>query len=206
MKKNILFILDPAHGRDVAGKCSPNGWIKEWSYSRDFIKDLMKEMGLRDLSVMNPIRQEEEPGLSARRNLYNAIQTDGDKFVISIHLNAAGSGSGWMDARGWEIFTSRGHTRSDEMATVIFNQVKSDFPEMKMRPGYWDPAESKNDPDKEANFTVLTGSRYYACLIELGFMDNRDDLCMLINPAWRSEMIRSIATACQDIKKQYDEK
>ena len=204
--KNIIFILDPAHGRNVSGKCSPNGWIKEWQYSRDFIKDLMKSMNEADLSVMQPIRQEDEPGLSFRKNLYNKIETESDKFVLSIHLNAAGDGSSWMNARGWEIFTSRGHTKSDEFATIIHDHVKAYFPEMKIRSEYWDPKEKKKDPDKEANFTVLMGNDYYANLLELGFMDNREDITMLINPAWKQLMIKSITAACVKIKKTYYEK
>ena len=197
----IHFLLDPAHGQNTPGKRSPNGWIKEFNYSRLFIKELKAKMLENNLLVSIPITSKNEIGLSARAKLYNEFKSTQKKFVISIHLNAAGSGADWMSAQGFEIWTSRGHTKSDEFATLIFNQVKSYFPETKMRAGTWDPKEKKQDPDKEANFTILMGANYYAALLELAFMDNREDFKNIINPLWRQTMVNAITSACIEINK-----
>jgi hypothetical protein len=37
-----------------------------------------------------------------------------DTFVVSIHVNAAGSGRMWHSATGWCAYTFPGHTESDK--------------------------------------------------------------------------------------------
>ena len=36
--KSLCIILDPAHGNDVKGKCSPDGTHKEYLWSREICK------------------------------------------------------------------------------------------------------------------------------------------------------------------------
>ena len=195
----IVFLLDPAHGKETPGKRSPNGWVKEYQYSRLFISELKEELQKQNLTAQIPITKQTEIGLLARAKLYNEIPSEEKKFVVSIHLNAAGDGTEWKNAQGFEIWTSRGHTKSDDFATEIFNQIQTDFPETKMRAGTWDPKEKQTDPDKESNFTILMGANYYAVLIELAFMDNEEDFKKIINPIWRAKMIQSITKACVKI-------
>ena len=41
--------------------------------------------------------------------------------MVSIHCNAAGNGSDWMIARGWEAWTSVGKTKADKLATCLYD-------------------------------------------------------------------------------------
>ena len=71
-------------------------------------------------------------------------------------------GNEWCTARGFEIYTTKGQTRSDLFATVIFEQLQEDFP---TADGYKHRTDSSDgDPDKEANFTVLMGNNYWGVL------------------------------------------
>lgn len=187
----LIFILDPPHGNDVHGKRSPDGELEEWKYGREFIKDLKERMIDELFTIAIPVREEHEIGLQNRIDRYDKIKK---AVVISIHLNAAGSGSVWMNARGFEIWTSKGETKSDQLATIVFNQVKADFPKMKMRPNTWDPKEEVKDPDWEANLKVLM-SKHPSMLIELGFQDNKEDKEMLQDPEFRKRMIESLIKA-----------
>lgn len=90
-------------------------------------------------------------------------------------MNAA-PGQGWQQARGIEIWTSKGQTKSDEYATKIFialrNEFEKDFSDFKL---FWRADMSDGDIDKEANFTELL-SKHPSVLLEFLFMNNKTDL------------------------------
>jgi N-acetylmuramoyl-L-alanine amidase len=94
------------------------------------------------------------------RRANEIYQTDGRCIYLSIHANAGGR-------RGWEVFTSKGETRSDRIATVFYDMINEEFPETRMRPD-----TSDGDPDKEAQFDVLANTKMPAVLTENFFMDN----------------------------------
>ena len=79
-----------------------------------------------------------------------------------------------MSAQGWCVFTSKGKTKSDDIATYVWNEMKAEFPDRKMRLD-----TSDGDVDWEANFTMLYNTKCPAILTENFFMDNKDD-CKLI--------------------------
>ena len=47
-------------------------------------------------------------------------------LLVSIHCNAAGNGE-WMSARGWSAYTSKGKTKSDELATMLYEEAEQNF-------------------------------------------------------------------------------
>ena len=44
MKKRLTVILGTAHGKNVAGKRSPDGIFQEWQYSREIVEQLRSEL------------------------------------------------------------------------------------------------------------------------------------------------------------------
>ena len=44
MKKRLIVILGTAHGKNVAGKRSPDGIFQEWQYSREIVEQLRSEL------------------------------------------------------------------------------------------------------------------------------------------------------------------
>ena len=108
---------------------------------------------------------------------YNEMTNAQDRAVIiSLHANA----SMHHDARGFEIWTSKGETLADKYATIIGEEFKSDpvlvdsFP---FRADYY----RDGDLDKEADFYVLKRTVAPAVLVEHGFFDNIEDAVLLIN-------------------------
>jgi len=86
-------------------------------------------------------------------------------FFHSIHANADIQIS---KASGIEIWTTKGETKSDKLATVYFNSLKSvGWP---MRADM-----SDGDVDKESEFFVLKHTNMPAILTETGFYTNRDE-------------------------------
>jgi len=104
---------------------------------------------LNDVSLSERVR---------RANAWNS-----NAVYVSVHANA---GRG----RGYEVFTSPGQTRSDAIATRFLRSFAQVFPEANLRTDI-----SDGDPDKEANFTVLTDTSMPAILTENFFMDNEQE-------------------------------
>ena len=173
MKK--VFLLDSGHGGIIddiymtQGKRSPrwpNGsQLFEGEFTRAIVKRILGWSMLFGINCIDIINSEEDVSLSARVRKANEYIFLGSANVVyvSIHANAGGG-------RGIEVFTSPGQTASDEIATVFLKKLGIVFPDVRKRTDY-----SDGDPDKEANFYVLTKTKMPAVLTENFFMDNKDE-------------------------------
>ena len=200
MKKNIIIILDPAHGADVKGKRSPDGRHREFAWSRARVKSLRAILTDLGYEVYVTTESENEPGLSKRKNFATQIRKGEKKLLLSLHNNAAGS-SGWMTPRGVEVYTTPGITKADICADYILGQLKKDFPEIKMRYN----RDVKLERDKEAKFTVLMGADYMGVLIEWLFQDNKDDVELLMDSETNRKFEGSIVDAIENINGYFKE-
>ena len=186
--RNLVIILDPAHGSDVKGKQSPDGTHREYIWSRSICKELKPKLEKLGFRVEFTNTSDLEIGLSKRKNIADNIEASNKevKFLLSLHNNAAGDGSKFMLASGVEIWTSKGKTNSDIFADIIFQTLINNFDDVKPR------RHSKDQTSKEENFTVLTGRHYYACLLEWLFQDNEDDLIKLKSPVINGKLVDSL--------------
>lgn len=198
--KNLTIILDPAHGANVKGKCSPDGTHREYLWSRERVHKLETLLISAGYRVFLTTDSNDEPGLSKRKEVAN--KTEGSKkLLISLHNNAAGDASKWMQARGVAVYTTKGETKSDKCAEVIIRHFEKDFPELKMRK--YSP--KKMEEDFEENFTVLMGSNYMAVLIEWLFQDNKEDVELLGNPSVNRRMEYSLLDAIEELDQKFSE-
>lgn len=196
MMSKYTYILDPAHGKNVAGKRSPDGKHREYLWSRWFIESILVDMRSKHYDFEYPLQDEEnEIGLSARKEIYNKIQTGKPKIVISFHNNAAGMGNKWMNARGFSAYTSKGQTKSDTFAEIMIDQFIKRFPNLRTRIETID-----GDKDYEANFTVLMGN-YFAILLEILFQDNIEDVIVLNSPAFLRDLVDWFYASLEIIEK-----
>lgn len=195
MKKNVIIILDPAHGADVKGKCSPDNRHREYRWSRDRVKSLAPVLINLGYEVYTTTDSENEPGLSKRKNFATQIRKGSRKLLLSLHNNASGSGERWMSARGVEVYTTPGVTDADVCADYILSQLKKDFPEIKMRYN----KDAYLERDKESKFTVLMGADYMGVLVEWLFQDNKEDVEVLTNPEMNKRFENSIVDAIEKI-------
>ena len=184
----LCCILDPAHGRNVIGKMSPDGLHKEYEWSRKRCKELERILKDNGYKVEYTTTSDNEPGLTFRKNIASSLKANGlTKLLISLHNNGAGDGTQWLNATGVEIYTTPGKTKSDDYAKIVYDQLQKDFPNLKFR-GL-----------KEADFTVLKGSGYYAMLIEWLFQDNKKDIELLEDDKINKKLINSIFIAIETI-------
>ncbi|MBQ7574987.1 MAG: N-acetylmuramoyl-L-alanine amidase [Bacteroidales bacterium] len=173
----MKILLDNGHGFDTPGKRSPDGHFREYAYNRYLaflIHERLNAIGL-DVKILVPER--EDISLKERCRRVNKICQQLGKnqvILISIHVNAAGNGQNWLDARGWSCFTARGRTKADELATCLYEAAKNHLPGMKIRTDFTD-----GDPDIEKDFYIIRHSSCPAVLTENLFMDNRQDVAFL---------------------------
>lgn len=193
--KNIVIILDPAHGADVAGKRSPDGKHREYQWSRDRVHNIHAMLTALGYEVYRTTTSENEPGLSKRKLAATSFAKGKRKLLLSFHNDAFGNGSDWKFARGFSLWTTRGVTSSDKCSDIIFSQLKKDFPTIPSR-AY---GNSDLNRDFEENFTVLTGSDYMAVLIEWLFQDNKEDVKLLMDSSINRAFEKSIVSAIEKI-------
>ena len=169
----MKILIDNGHGIQTKGKRSPDGTLLEYAYTRDLarrIVSILKSQGY-DSELLVP--EDDDIPLSERVRRINAhCQALGKSNVIliSLHINAAGDGTKWMNATGWSCYTCKGKTESDRLATCLYEAAIKNFPGRCIRKDY-----SDGDPDWEENFYVLRHSLCPAVLTENFFMDSLSD-------------------------------
>lgn len=186
-----IIILDNGHAKSTPGKCSPlfedGTRFYEYEFSRDIVKRIankLEELGIKYYIIVPEI--EEDIALSKRANRANKIceQFGANKcMLISVHANAAGMGDKWMSARGWSVWTTRGVTKSDAIATMFYEEAEKILPKynMTLRKDTTD-----GDPDYESNFTIIYKALCPAILTENLFQDNKTDVQFLMSDAGRN--------------------
>lgn len=178
--KNVIILLDPGHGSNTPGKCSPDKSIYEWKWAREeaaLIQIQLKALGF-DARILVP--EEKDIPLSTRVARANKIWEENGKnkkgkyvFLISVHLNAAGNGN-WMGAHGWTgwVATNAGQA-SRKLAQLLYCEAENlglkgnrSVPKEK----YW-----------SANFYILKNTKCPAVLTENMFQDNKEDVKFLLS-------------------------
>ena len=119
----MLILLDPGHGLNTLGKRSPDGKFLEAIYNRDIAKRIVAELQNKGYDAELLVQESEDISLQERVRRTNELcQTLGKSNVIliSIHVNAAGNGTQWMNATGWSCYTCKGQTQSDTLANCLY--------------------------------------------------------------------------------------
>ena len=170
----MLILIDNGHGHNTPGKRSPDGKFLEYAYNREIARRVVADLTDRGYNAQLLVPEPEDIPLSERVRRINAHCNSLGKsnvILISIHVNAAGNGTKWLNATGWSCYTSKGQTTSDRIAECFYEAAKKNFPDRRIRTDY-----SDNDPDWEENFYILRHSLCPAILTENFFMDNPQDL------------------------------
>jgi len=193
---DILFVLDPGHGKTTPGKRSPKWPDGTQLFEYEFNRDIVRRIGNSLLNsgiyhIWTTLSNYDMP-LENRVHLANrAVHTHKHVIYVSVHANAGGG-------TGWEVFTSKGNTDSDQYAEIFFNKMKKEFPNMTFRADYLD-----GDSDKEENFYVLRKTICPAVLTENFFMDTYDPDCkILLSEDGREKIAKGHINAINEIYKQ----
>ncbi len=178
----MIILIDNGHGVSTPGKRSPDGSFRECLFARKVAAEIVKT--LKDLEFDARLLVPEDADVpvaqrTARANALCDIYGKDKVLLVSIHTNAAGSGSQWMLATGWEAWTSPGVTKADVLAECLYNRAREILIPLRK-----DVTPSKiirvdtsdGDSDKEGRLGILLQSRCPAVLTENFFHDNRADV------------------------------
>ena len=199
-----LYIFDNGHGGIIdgvyqtAGKRSPiwddGSQLFEGEFNRSIVKRLVAMCKKANIDYVNLVDTNVDIPLSTRTSQANEIYRNTDKpcIYISIHAN------GFSDeaANGWEVYTSVGETKSDEIAEVLFNKAQAEFPTHKMRKDTRD-----GDADKESNFYVLKNTAMPAILSENFFMTNEAECRLLMSEEGRDRIAKIHFEMIQELER-----
>lgn len=179
-----IVLLDNGHGKETAGKRSPvwsdGSQLFEYEFNRDIVRRIVEQLEAENIPYRVLVPEETDITLSERVKRANDIAKEYNNkvYVLSVHANA-GSGT------GWEVYTSPGQTAADPIATVFAEEATREFvPDgWRMRFDHTD-----GDPDKEANFYILTKTTCPAILTENFFMDTEKDCRFIMSEDGRERI------------------
>lgn len=112
-----------------------------------------------------PITQQSE-------TINKANTTNPIPLLLELHSNAHNG-----KARGFEVYTSQGNTKSDLYAELLYGKIKERIPQMILRQDL-----SDGDHDKETKLWMTTQTNCPTILPEFGFFDNAEDILLIMNP------------------------
>lgn len=158
------FKETPFHGK---------GWFFEGVWNRVLVNKVAKllfELKIPTVKVSNTYV---DTTLKKRVAIANDI---GKHIQYPVYFSTHANASSLHLARGYEVYSSPGDTKSDQLAEWHYECVAKLFGDkIKMRPDL-----SDGDHDREARFYVLTQTKMPAILIEHLFFDNYQDALLLM--------------------------
>jgi len=198
------WILDPGHGGMIDGVYQTHGkrspkWDDGTQYfegvgNREIVDKLFQKCIDAGIDVVDIVDSQEDISLGQRVTRANGLHKDSKNCIyVSIHSNGFSKES----ANGYSIYTSRGKTKSDKIATVFINNMKESFVDHKLRKDTTD-----GDEDKEAQFYVLRKTYCPAILIENFFMTNKKECDLLLDPEFQDKIVECHFKSIKEIEQQ----
>ena len=173
----MKILIDNGHGYNTPGKCSPDGRLREYKYTREVaavVVSKLKALGY-DAELVTP--ETYDVSLNTRVRRINEIcRKVGAKnvIVVSIHNNAAKGDGKWHDATGWSGWVApNASTNSKRLAQALYAEA-----ERRSLKG------NRSVPPCKylvGNFAIIRDTLCPAVLTENLFQDNREDVNFLLS-------------------------
>ncbi len=173
----IYLLIDNGHGIGTLGKCSPDGRLREYAWTREVAQMLAIQLRSHGIEAQLLVTEVEDVPLIERVRRVNAAC---DKYgadnclLVSLHNNGAGADGQWHNASGWSVFVS---PRASQASRALAQSLYAAADKRGLRGNryvpqcrYW-----------EANYYILRKTKCPAVLTENLFQDNRDDVDYLLS-------------------------
>lgn len=171
-----IVILDNGHGEDTPGKRSPDGKLREYQFCREIVDKIYNQLKSK-YEIYKLVPETNDISLSERVKRVNNIckqHKDDNVILISVHVNAAGDGTKWMNASGWSVWISANASENSKKLAKTFYQCS----EMFNLKGNRSVSSNKY---QIANFAITTKTNCPAVLTENMFQDNKKDVEFLLS-------------------------
>ena len=178
--------LDPGHGVESPGKCSPDKSYYEHEFALDMARRIQVHLERCGVRVVLTRTDEHCPTGKANTNdlLKRVAISDaaGADLFVSIHSNA--SGNEWSNASGLMIYTSAGpETASRNVAAkAVLSRMTAAGVELRGSPLVHD-----------IELVVTRETVAPAMLIEYGFHTSRTEVALLKNGSYRAKLAEATA-------------
>ena len=212
----FMPIIDAGHGGMTNGEYNTSGKqyafddgtiIYEGVINRQIGRKLIDMLREANIPYYNlTVNEEKDITLDERVSKANQLYMHNHNYYfLSLHSNASShetEGEGGT-AHGFEVWTSTGQTKSDDLATISAKWYEKEFPEFRFRKDM-----SDGDPDKEKEhqrntFKVLRNTLGPAILIENLFYDNPEEAKFLLSPDGQRRIARCLFLIVQEIHQKF---
>ena len=169
-------MIDNGHGENTPGKRSPDGRLREWAYTREIADMVIFGLRKKGVDAERIVKEDTDAPLSERCRRANDIYKETGKkaILVSIHCNAAGSGTNWMNAKGWSVFVSNNASSNSNRLAECLGQIAECIPVPVRKPMpnqlYW-----------QQNLAICRDTNCPAVLTENFFQDNKEDVEYLLS-------------------------
>ena len=183
--------LDPGHGVESPGKCSPDKSYYEHEFALDMARRIQAHLERCGIRVVLTRTDEHCPTGKADTNdlLKRVAISDaaGADLFVSLHSNA--SGNEWSNASGLMIYTSAGpETASRNVAAkAVLSRMTEAGVELRGSPLVHD-----------MELVVTRKTAAPAMLIEYGFHTNRTEVVLLKKSSYRAKLAEATAKGACD--------
>ena len=187
----MKILIDNGHGENTPGKCSPDGRLKEWIYTRELADRIVTGLREKGFNAERIVKENIDIPLSVRCRRANNIyrETEGNAILISIHCNAAGYGTDWLTARGWSVFVSNNASvNSKRLAMCLAESAKAKSAKAK--------SAFVRQPVQEQlfwiqNLAICRDTICPAVLTENFFQDNKKDVEFLLSAEGKQLVVQT---------------
>lgn len=97
-----MILIDNGHGENTPGKRSPDGRLREYLYTREIAEEVVADLRRRGYEAERIVRENIDVALATRVRRVNDVCKElgsANVLLVSIHVDAAGDGSGKMACR-----------------------------------------------------------------------------------------------------------
>lgn len=186
--KKLVVILDNGHGKNTAGKCSPDGRLKEWHWTRDVIQDLHVKLLTNGIDSVMLVPEEDDLPLDKRVAREKKISKEAknagkETLLLSVHINASDKDGKWKTPNGWTGWVAKKNASADskKIAQLLYAEAEKlglqgdrCVPSTK----YW-----------SKDYTILCKTSCPAVLTENMFQDNKEDVEYLLSAKGKREIV-----------------
>lgn len=172
----MKVLIDNGHGVETPGKRSPDGRLRECVYTREIADRVVNRLQAEGVDTIRIVPEEADIPLEERVARANKLYAESGRqaILISIHCNAAGNGSAWMDAHGWSVFVdTTASANSKRLATAMADVAQKKGVNVRKETGdrnYW-----------ISSLYICKHTNCPAALVENFFQDNKKDVDFLLS-------------------------
>lgn len=187
-----LVIIDNGHGIGTPGKCSPDGRLREWQWTRELARRLAKALADRGVESILLVEEDSDEPLRERCRRANAITArEPGAILVSLHSNASAMGNTWGSASGWSAFVApNASSGSRELAAALFRRARE--------AGILGNRRTPTAGYNVESLAICRDTHCPAVLTENMFHDNRSDVEFMLGENGKSILTAIHADAIRD--------